>query len=139
MSRAKSDLDRRELLLALLGAAAVPAGLLTASCATGPDPRPLAAALRGRLRRPEAAVVLGRRLAAEDPREDEKRALASRLAADLRWSPGLAGKELDKRLGEAIRADFRDGRTLSVAGWVLSATEARTAALVALAGPGSGR
>jgi hypothetical protein len=134
MSPMSDSLDRRELLLALLGAAAVPAGLLTASCATGPDLRPLAAALRGRLRRPEAAVILGRRLAAENPREDEKRALAARLTADLEWSPELAGAELDRRLAEAIRADFRDGRTLSVGGWVLSATEGRVAALVALTG-----
>ncbi len=133
MSRAKPDLDRRELLGALLGAA-IPASLLTASCSTGPDPRPLATALRGRLHRPEAAVILGRRLAAEHPREGAARELAARLTADLAWLPELAAPELDRRLGEAIRADFCDGRTLSVAGWVLSATEGRVAALVALVG-----
>ncbi len=133
MSPTPPELDRRELLLALLGGAAASASLLTA-CGAGADPGPLAAALRSRLRHPEAAAEVGRRLAAENPGEDEKRGLAERLAADLGWSSALPGAELDRRLAEAIRDDFRQGRTLRVGGWVLSATEGRVAALLALAG-----
>jgi hypothetical protein len=127
-----AELDRRELLVALLGGAALPAAI--AACATGPDPRPLASALRGRLRRPEAVRSIGRRLAAENPAEDRARALAARLTEALAWSPEVPGEELDRRLAEAIRADFREGRTLTVAGWILSATEGRVAALLALVG-----
>ncbi len=132
MSDRPPTLDRRTLLRALLGTAAAPAAWLIAC--RGTDPRPLAAALRGRLRRPAPAAILGERLAAENPREDDARALAARLTADLAWTPDLPAAELDRRLVEAIRADFREGRTLSVGGWVLSATEGRVAALVALAG-----
>ncbi len=126
-----SGLDRRELLTLLLGAAAAPAGLLS-GCAPGPDPHLLAESLRRRLHRAEAAGRVGKRLVGENPRQGDLEALAARVAETLQWTPELEGAEFDRRLVEAIRADFAAGRTLGVGGWVLSATEVRVAVLVAL-------
>ncbi len=63
-------------------------------------------------------------------------ALAERLAIDLDWSVDQTRHELSDRLVRRIRSDFRDSKTVRVRGWLLSETEARWAALVALAPAG---
>jgi hypothetical protein len=125
-------LARREVVLALAAVAAVP-GLLV-SCRRRVEPGALAAALAESLRRDEPVRTLGRAVLAEHREEGDAATLAARLATDLGWTAGLGGAELDRRLGERIRADFRQGRILVVGGWHLAATEARVAALVALVG-----
>ena len=121
---------RRELVLTLAVAVVAP-GLLV-SCRRRPDPDALAAAFAARLRRDDAVRVVGRAVAAAYPAESDPEALTARLVADLGWTPGQPPAELDRRLGERIRDDFRRGRLLVVASWQLAATEARVAALVAV-------
>ncbi len=63
-------------------------------------------------------------------------ALVARLAADLKWSGKRDSRELSERMIRRIRDDFRESKTVRVRGWVLAETEARWAAVVALASPG---
>ncbi|HEX9799200.1 MAG TPA: hypothetical protein VGC00_03420 [Thermoanaerobaculia bacterium] len=131
MTNRSRGVARRELVLALAALSVAP-GLLV-SCRRRPDPRALAAALAARLRRDEAVRALGRAVVATHPEESDAGALAARLAAELGWTPDAPGAELDRRLGERVRDDFRLGRLLVVDSWRLAATEARVAALLALA------
>jgi hypothetical protein len=60
------------------------------------------------------------------------RALADHLAGTLRaqgWSGGNDPAELRQRLTAAIRADYRNGETVAVAGWQLAKTQAELCAL----------
>lgn len=132
MRKPGSSSTRREVVLTLTAFAVAP-GLFVA-CRRTTDPTALAAALAGRLRRLEAVRAVGRAVVGEHPGEADESQLAEFLATALEWSPELSAEELDRRLGERIRDDFRQGRLLFVDGWRLSATEARMAALVALVG-----
>lgn len=58
--------------------------------------------------------------------------LAQRLAAELAWRETMTRDELADHLLARIQRDFEEGRTLRVKAWVLSQTEVRWAALVAL-------
>jgi len=127
-----SSSTRRDVVLTLTAIAVAP-GLFVA-CRRAVEPRALAAALAGRLRRLEAVRAIGRAVVHEHPGEADPQRLAEGLAAALQWRPERPGEELDRRLGEQIRDDFRQGRLLIVDSWRLSATEARMAALVALVG-----
>ncbi len=80
---------------------------------------------------PEAATAIGRVFLDEHPREKRDH-IAARLALDLDWSAGMTDDDLAARLLEQIERDFRDAKTVQVNGWVLSQTEARWAALVAV-------
>jgi hypothetical protein len=116
-----SDLDRRRLLAIL---AAAPLAALVAS-GFDVSVAPAAATSLSPTARRRIAVV-GRAYLAAAPDERD----ATRLAAEL----GLHGPgalALD-RLRRAVQADYEGGRTVSVSGWLLSLTEARAAALVAL-------
>jgi hypothetical protein len=79
----------------------------------------------------EAAKAIGRTFLDENPREKRDQ-IASRLAVDLEWSSGMTDEDLAARLLAQIERDFRDAKTVQVDGWVLSQTEARWAALVAV-------
>jgi len=130
MSSLDNSSTRRDVVLTLAAVAVAP-GLFVA-CRRAADPEALAAALASRLRRLDAVRAVGRAVVGEHAGESDPRQLAQQLAADLEWRPSLAGEELDRRLGERIRDDFRHGRILTVDSWRLSATEARVAALVSL-------
>jgi hypothetical protein len=99
---------RRQALACTLALLPVPVG------ACRPD---LGAALR-HLRDP---VAIGRRYLSVHPGE---------LAAARRVAEALAGDAV--AAGQAMRADFAEGRVRVVDGWVLSLTEVRLAAVLAV-------
>ena len=55
----------------------------------------------------------------------------SDLEIDERAIVTLGPRSIAKRRADAIRADFDQGRTVRIDGWVLSRTEVRLAALAA--------
>jgi len=125
------DLTRRRLLLAAAGlAAAVVAGPIAMwpvveRFAAG-DP---AALLRGLVTHRGAAVALGRSYLEGNPTEAHRADLVRNLVGGgVPASTSRASREVASR----IRADYRSGRTVVIEGWVLSRTEARLCALIAL-------
>ncbi len=121
------QLDRRQLLR---GGVTL-AGMIAIGGCRRPDVGPLAEQLVALAITPDSVAAVGRAYLDERPDSSEQR-LAERLADDLGWSGDEAAEVLAERLVERIRGDFREARTVRVAGWMLSETEARWAALVAL-------
>jgi hypothetical protein len=125
------DLTRRRLLIAAAGlGAAVVAGPIAmwpvVERFAASDP---AALLRGLVTHRGAAVALGRSYLEANPTEAHRADLVRNLVgARVPASTSRASREVASR----IRADYRAGRTVVVEGWVLSRTEARLCALIAL-------
>lgn len=72
---------------------------------------------------------LGRRYRAARPDENGRNALKEALRRDLNSEPPGAAPD---RLEAQVQADFADGRTVQLDGWILSVTEARQCALFSL-------
>ncbi|NBB73477.1 MAG: hypothetical protein GVY35_07350 [Bacteroidetes bacterium] len=72
--------------------------------------------------------ALGRRYRAVHPEEDRRAALVEVLRGAI--GPGLGS--VRDRLDARVRADFAQGRTVQLDGWILSVTEARQCALYSL-------
>lgn len=112
-------------------------GLLAAGWATGlavahDVVRPFAAGAAtpsATTAKPDGVVVIGRMYLKDHPKESDADFLVQRL-------PGVdAGQPVRPQLpalDPAAVADFRSGRVVGVDGWLLSRTEARGAAAVAL-------
>ena len=125
------DLTRRRLLIAaaaIVGAAAAgPSALLPLiERMTSAD---AAGLLRGLITHRESAAQLGRTYLDAHPNEARRAALMRQLAGPIALtSAERAAREVATR----VRADYAMGRTVVIEGWVLSRTEARLYALVAL-------
>lgn len=125
------DITRRRLLIAAAGVAAAvaagPSGLLTLiERMSAPD---AASLLRGLITDREGAANLGRSYLAAHPTEAQRRVLVRDLVGPaVPTSVSRASREVANR----IRGDYAAGSTVVVDGWVLSRTEARLYALVAL-------
>lgn len=86
----------------------------------------------------ESARVVGAEYLKSNPEEADCRELRGLLLESLKlkesemcdwdWS------DIQERLRAQVRADFQNSRTVRLNGWVLSETEGRLSALVALAG-----
>jgi hypothetical protein len=117
-------LHRRDVLLAL-GALAL--GGAPALQSGGTPVAPSGQELAARLRDPRAVRALGIRYLERHPEERDPGFLHAAT---------LAGAGKGKRNAAALRArsrdDFRRGDTVLIEGWVLSRTECRLCALVAL-------
>jgi len=122
--------SRRAILRALAAGAGV-AGLGALGC-RGFDPAALAAPLRDLARNPESLAAVGKVFLAENP-EENLDTVTEWLAVNLDWDEATPADELTRRLVERVRHDFRDSRTVRVDNWLLSETEARWTAAVALA------
>ena len=85
-------------------------------------------ALRSMLDGVASIDALGRRYRAARPEENSRAALIRVLHTGL--DPGAALTR--GRLDERIRADFAQGRTVQLDGWIVSVTEARQCALYSL-------
>jgi hypothetical protein len=123
-------LSRRAVLRHLAAGLGIGA-LGLAGCARR-DLGPLAEALVRLSGEHDAAAAVGGAYVAAFANESRD-ALLHRLAVELDWGDGLTDAELAERLLARIETDFRDAKTVRVDAWVLSQTEARWAAVVALA------
>lgn len=127
---------RRDLLKQLAAAgliASLPASFLVGPARSALEP--LAAHLTEVFSHRLSAGVVGRRYLALHPHEANAALLAARIAGTARNYLRLteAGRgRLRALLVHQQRQDFAAGRTVNVDGWILSRTEARLCALVAL-------
>ena len=117
---------------------------LVAAAASGPlagcggpaplDPETLLRALREGLADRQAAARLGEALRRARPELADREDTLRQLFAPARWRD-VQATEAPARLREQVREDFAHGRTLSVKGWLLAASEAQLYALLAPALP----
>jgi len=102
-----------------------------------PPPRTAAERLAGLIRNPQSARPIGRAYLALAPREASSPRLAGLIVAGLGESPravdAAGDDELRRLVAAGMVADFAQGRTVELDGWMLSRTEARLYALVELA------
>ena len=137
---APTDPARRACLarLAQLGlglVAAAAAGPLAGCGGPAPlDPETLLRALGEGLADRQAAARLGEALRRARPELADREGTLRQLFAPARWRDVQAA-DAPARLREQVREDFAHGRTLSLQGWLLAASEARLYALLAPAVP----
>lgn len=135
-----TDPTRRACLARLarlgLGLAAAAAGGPFAGCGDPAphDPEMLLQGLQEGLADPRAAARLGEMLRRARPELADREVTLSKLFAPARWRHVRAA-DAPERLREQVRDDFAHGRTLSLQGWLLAASEARLYALLAPALP----
>ena len=125
--------DRRSVLKVLLGAGAA-VGLLPEAWAADPQRAGVAwSPSRAFFRNRKGAAAVGRAYLAIREEEGEIAVLRRllELPAEDPSSPSER-KQLLTRLRARQRDDFREDRVVTVEGWLLSETEARLCALVAL-------
>lgn len=75
---------------------------------------------------PAAAAAVGRHYLRTVPAENDRGLLLERL--------GGSASLTKARIADLVEADFGDGRTVLIDGWVMSRSEARVCALYALGG-----
>ncbi|GAB4525265.1 MAG: hypothetical protein Tsb0010_08990 [Parvularculaceae bacterium] len=126
-----SKLSRREFALAASGAAlafAPPSTIAADAAETLPEK------FAGLIANRNSAAALGRAILGET--RADRDAIAARLCARIALSPDAAlaqpAAALQRACAAQMRRDFADGETVSLEGWVLSATEADLYALAAL-------
>ena len=87
------------------------------------------------LRHRQSAVSIGRAFLSEHPDEANEERLVEKLGLPLSATPLSRGEQArqGERLLELHRQDLRNGRVVNLGGWILSVTELRLAALLALA------
>jgi acyl CoA:acetate/3-ketoacid CoA transferase alpha subunit len=129
-------ISRRNVLkqLALGGLIFVlPAALLTAPATE--VFRPLASRLKRFFRSAQSAQIVGQRYLAVTAGEADAALLAARIAGTQQYYLRLVSADeptLRALLAVQQQADFAEGRTVNIDGWILSRTEARLCALAAL-------
>ncbi|MCB0260194.1 MAG: hypothetical protein KDH97_11820 [Calditrichaeota bacterium] len=88
------------------------------------------------IRQQDSARVIGQAYLEAVPEEGNALLLSDTilgsLSLDADHAAALAPETLHQRLRERVREDFRDSRTVKLDGWILSRTEARLMALIAL-------
>ena len=121
-------LDRRRFLQ--LSALAVVSSFADIACdrdergiASAPDPPQLLSMLG-----PDRVREIGSHYRAATPTENTAEALRTAISKSREFRVPFLGNDSD----DQIQDDFEKGRTVVVAGWVLSVTEARQAALFSL-------
>ena len=122
-------LDRRRFLQ--LAATGMVASLTTSACArdTGEDARALGKPALLEMLGPERTREIGTQYRAAVPSENAATTLRDAISSSQHPQfPWIHGRSID----EQIHDDFAAGRTVVVAGWVLSETEARQCALYSL-------
>ena len=126
------DRGRRRFLLAAAGAAAAaaigPGALILLIDRMWKDDAAVAA-IRALITHRADADQLGRAYLAMHRDERSSAALLRHLLGPM---PPASAAETPGRIAARIRADYRAARTVTVEGWILSRTEARLCALVAL-------
>lgn len=115
----------RRGMVRILGLAGVAAALGPQAASALPLPSP-ARRLTGLLADMASARQIGRAYLQGTPGDADRDCLTAQLVARLE------GDVSRETLVACCRADFADGRTVMVNGWMLSQTEARLCALAAL-------
>ncbi len=128
-------LDRRDVLRLAGGAGLTAACVSLLACGDSSETNPVVLTEVDHdadepLTTAEAIAVIGRRYLASDTDAVDASTLRSLVGLGDDATPDVV--ELAARFGGAVRDDFVAGRTLRLDGWVLSLTEARLAAIVAL-------
>jgi hypothetical protein len=124
-----ATMNRREFLI-VTGAGAI--AIAGAGCApdaryeTGALARPAVLAALG----PDVTRAIGTRYRSMASDERDAGSLRRRILASRPWSARLTGRP--PSVAELVADDFEHGRTVTVDGWILSATEARQCALFSL-------
>lgn len=124
-------MDRRQFLGVSAGTVAA---VFALACTGGGETRWDAASLA----RPELLVALGpetvrdlgRRYREAVPAERDSSALRTAILLSRPWASRLGLGRTS--LADQVRADFAEGRTVVVGGWLLAATEARQCALYSI-------
>ncbi len=135
----RSYTTRRQFILAAAGAGVAALAVATrpwqALVASAP-PRPVADRLAGLLESRDSARAIGREYLKLMPREADSATLVSLIAGGVPGGTSALTRASENELRQMIAArmvgDFAGERTAELDGWVLSATEARLCALVAL-------
>jgi hypothetical protein len=126
------SVSRRFVLIA----AAAALGFSTPSIGAAAEAaRETALRLRAMMRPRSSARAVGLAYLARYPEEADAALLTRRLLAGLGQEPETArldDRALRRRVAARVSADFAEGRTASLDGWLLSRTEARLCALAAL-------
>lgn len=134
-----NGISRRDLLKRLALGGLITA--LPASVLLGPGReifQPFASRLTRVFSNTRSAGIVGQRYLASNPLEADTAVLAARIAGDMRHYLRLssaATPRLRALLAERQKRDFAEGRTVTIDGWILSVTEARLCAIVALDRP----
>ena len=119
----------RRAALAGLAAACALAGSGHAASTDTPD---LTRTLLSMVGDPRSAAALGENWIDHKRGGVRPAGLADHLAGILRaqgWSGSSDPTELRRRLNAAVRADYKNGETVTVAGWQLAKTQAELCAL----------
>lgn len=122
----------RRRFLGLIGSATVAA--LSVACGAGSDVGSAALARPDLLDAlgAERVRALGTRYRELTPAESDAAALEDAIRRSMPLSARLSSGG-ESPVARLVHADFADGRTVVVDGWILSATEARQCALFSLA------
>jgi hypothetical protein len=129
--------SRRAFLLTVLASA-----LAAAGCGEKDAPRstdPLSSWLPGAVGDVGAARRIGRAYLEANPGEQNLDGLLAAIDAALSGETGAAEGDAERlltALQHAVPAEYLRGESVNVRGWVLSVTEARVYAVLALAGDG---
>ena len=94
--------------------------------------RNVALELETLLRNEDGVSEIGRAYLRVEPAENEIQLLSDRIFSEIRWDLLQSG-DAREVIARRVREDFREGRVVRLQGWVVSLTEARLSALVALA------
>jgi len=130
---------RRDLLRHLAFASVTMALPALALAPPGPATgvfQPLGARLQRFFAHTESARAIGRRYLASTPDQIDAVRLTAQICQTRENHLRLAyadANELRMFLAEQEKADFAEGRTVMLGGWIISQTEARLCALAALA------
>lgn len=120
-------MDRREFL----GRSVILLAGWSAACAESIDDGDLASPALLTVLGTEQVRAIGRSYREMVPAESDSDALRSAIL-DARERAGWGRSATSTSLDRSVRADFEQGRTVVVNGWILSVTEARQCALHSL-------
>jgi hypothetical protein len=126
---------RRRQFLAYLTVLGGGAGALLVLVHRDRRKRSVALQLETLLGNEDGVAEIGRAYLRLEPTENEIQLLSDRIFSEIRWDLLQSGG-VREVIARRVREDFRQGRVVRLQGWVVSRTEARLCALVALAHPG---
>lgn len=132
--------DRRAFMQNLLCLGAAAAATMTRSSVVG-SPLPTVdggwdSSVAHMIRHKYSAYIIGQACLDSLPEAYDRSALNKTILESIHLSPAAAEamdrSQLHERLRARVQADFREQQTVKIDGWILSLTEVRLTALIAL-------